>query len=323
LILKEKPHINATTSTAKSGLKQEQDVAFFLRRNFKDDDRVLVFNDLKFSYNNETAQIDHLILYPFGFILIESKSITGEVSVNKQQEWSRSYQGRWQGMPSPIKQVELQQVLLRELMFECREQILGKVLFKQQSFGGRCWHNICAISSNTIIDRIEMPASISDQLVKSEFLADRLKKIMKLRHKVINAINFIDTRPSFCADEMASITDFLLSHDISNGQQKSLQPVHKTNETKRTDVWLIKKPQVSPEIKTISLCCSKCQATTKLVPTHGKYGYYLKCQQCNGNTAMKQPCPHCNSKQAKVSKRKDNYTLNCQECDQQTKYKIG
>ena len=174
MILKDKSPGKANSATAKAGLKQEQDVAFFLRRSFKEHQQVFVFNDLKFCYNNETAQIDHLILYPYGFILIESKSITGEVAVNPQQEWSRSYQGKWQGMPSPIKQVELQQALLRELMFEHREQIIGKVLFKQQSFGRRCWHNICAISSNAIIDRTSMPADISEQLAKSEFLVDKL-----------------------------------------------------------------------------------------------------------------------------------------------------
>ena len=117
LILKDKPTIKATSAMAKAGLKQEQDVAFFLRRGFKEHQKIFVFNDLKFCFNNETAQIDHLILYPYGFILIESKSITGEVLVNPQQEWSRSYQGTWRGMPSPIKQVELQQALLRDLMF--------------------------------------------------------------------------------------------------------------------------------------------------------------------------------------------------------------
>ena len=230
-------------------------------------------------------------------------------------------------MPSPIKQVELQQALLRELMFECREQILGKVLFKQQSFGGRCWHNICAISSNAIIDRATMPKDISEQLVKSEFLVDKLNKTMKLRHKIINAINFTDTRPAFSDDEMTSIADFLLSQDISNDQKQSLNSEKVTTEPVKIDTRPVKEapksPQPYPKIKTISLSCSKCQATKQLVPSHGKYGYYLKCQQCNGNTAMKQPCPHCHSKQAKVSKRKDNYTLNCQECDKQTAYEIG
>ncbi len=75
MILKDKTPQNLTSVTAKAGYKQEQDVAFFLRRAFKDHPQVFVINDYKFSFNGETAQIDHLVIYPYGFVLIESKSI--------------------------------------------------------------------------------------------------------------------------------------------------------------------------------------------------------------------------------------------------------
>ena len=84
MILKDKTFQNAVSPKAKAGQKQEQDVAYFLRRAFKDHKEVFVINDFKFTHNNETAQIDHLIVYTFGFILIESKSIKGEVKVNNK-----------------------------------------------------------------------------------------------------------------------------------------------------------------------------------------------------------------------------------------------
>lgn len=45
MILKDKTLQNAVSPTAKAGQKQEQDVAFFLRRAFKDDEQVFVIND--------------------------------------------------------------------------------------------------------------------------------------------------------------------------------------------------------------------------------------------------------------------------------------
>jgi hypothetical protein len=138
MILKTKSVQNTLTPQAFAGQKQEQSVAFFLRRAFKDHPEVLVVNDFKFSFNDETAQIDHLLIYPYGFVLVESKSIKGHVKVNSQGEWSRSYNNHWSGMPSPIKQVELQQALLRELLKHHKSEILGKLLgIKQQGFGGR------------------------------------------------------------------------------------------------------------------------------------------------------------------------------------------
>jgi len=198
MILKDKTLKNAVSPTAKAGQKQEQDVAFFLRRAFKEHKQVYVINDFKFTHNDETAQIDHLIVYTYGFVLIESKSITGEVKVNSLGEWTRSLKNKWSGMASPIKQVELQQKLLREMLHANRESILGKVLgIKQQSFGMRCWDNVCAVSSNAIIDRDSMPNKVSKQLVKTEFLIDKLSELMKLKTHVITKLNPFDTRPSF------------------------------------------------------------------------------------------------------------------------------
>lgn len=98
MILKTKSLQNTQTPQAIAGQKQEQDVAFYLRRAFKDHPEVLVINDFRFTFNDETAQIDHLIIYPYGFVLIESKSIKGHVDVNQQGEWTRSHGSKWFGM---------------------------------------------------------------------------------------------------------------------------------------------------------------------------------------------------------------------------------
>jgi hypothetical protein len=53
------------------GWEGEQQVAFYLRRAFEQDDAVLVLNDLRFLVSSDTgdqsadyAQIDHLLIYP-------------------------------------------------------------------------------------------------------------------------------------------------------------------------------------------------------------------------------------------------------------------
>ena len=62
------------------------------------------------------------------------------------------------------------------------------------------------------------------------------------------------------------------------------------------------------------LRCKHCGEPTNYTPMPGKFGYYIKCNQCTKNTPMKQACPQCKSKNTKVQKRKETYTLNCQEC---------
>ncbi|WP_394204526.1 nuclease-related domain-containing protein [Shewanella waksmanii] len=325
----------ADTPQAKAGLKQEQDVAFFLRRAYKDHDEVMVINDLKFRFNDEVAQIDHLIVYTYGFVLIESKSIKGHVKVNQQGEWTRSlgaYQGKpkWQGMASPLKQVELQQALLLELLMHHRSEILGKLLgIKQQGFKGRCWHHLCAVSSDSVIDRKTMPKQVSDKLIKTEFLTDKLDEIMNLKSKFSRFISTTDTRPDFRPAELESVCNFMMEQDIaSTDESASTNSTTAKYPTTPSDPQQIQVPtaiyqdeQLSATSTSISstekaprLSCKHCGESTNYTPMYGKYGYYIHCNQCTKNTPMKQPCPQCQSKQTKVQKRKETYTLNCLEC---------
>lgn len=299
MILKDKTLQNAVSPTAKAGQKQEQDVAFFLRRAFKDHEQVFVINDFKFTFNDETAQIDHLIVYPFGFVLIESKSITGEVKINGVGEWMRSLNNKWSGMASPIKQVELQQRLLREMLFENREIILSKLFgIKQQSFGMRCWNNLCAVSSNAIIDRDSMPKKVSKQLVKTEFLVETLEKVMKLKSKVISALTF-DTRPDFSNEELKSITSFLMAQ-VNNKpliQQQINEP--------KVAIEISKDNIDNVDIVTDSvLQCKSCGEKSDYSAQYGRFGYFIKCNKCEMNTTMKMHCASCGSKNTKVTKRK-------------------
>jgi len=334
MILKDKTLITSNSAKIQAGQKQELDVAFYLRRAFKDHNQVFVFNDVKFKHNDETAQIDHLIVYTYGFILIESKSITGEVSINEHQEWSRSYRGNWQGMPSPIKQVELQQALLKSLMQKNAPQLLPKMFGKiQQGFGGREWHSICAISSNAIINRDNTPKAIEDRLVKSEFIADKLLDIMKLPASIPNALHFFTTnvRPWFGEESLDRICQFILEQNISPNLQEPLHVSAKISESKPAyDESFIAAEQtitaqVEPKtalIQEITLTCKQCNSSSNLQPLSGRYGYFVKCGNCSANTPMKSPCPECSSTNTKTSKRKESYSLVCGDCDTSTPIKI-
>ncbi len=311
MILKEKLIVHQSNPMAKAGQEQEKNVSFYLRRAFKNDSQVFVFNDLKLSYDDEHAQIDHLILYPYGFVLIESKSITGEVSVNERGEWSRSYQGQWRGMPSPIKQVELQRDLLKNLINANVGMLLDKLFginALQKGVSLRCWDCFCAVSSNAIIDRDKAPSDIADQLVKSEFIADAVKAKMNLSTSKPSALQLLknDSRPWFNETELERLCEFLLERD----ENKSIEPPS----TQFEEPQLVTENVEAVQTAASEIQCKKCGEASKLTPAWGKYGYYVKCAVCETNTSMKTECPSCNDKKTKVSKAKDTYTLNCHNC---------
>ncbi len=211
MILKDKTQTSSLSIKLDAGIKQEQDVAFYLRRAYKDRENVFVLNDIRLSFADEHAQIDHLIVYSYGFIVVESKSIRGEVDVNEYSEWSRSYKGQWSGMPSPIKQAELQISLLKQLLRAHDSELLGTLLGIQQGFGGRCFDVFCAISSDAIIDRSKAPQAVADKLVKSEFLVDALDKKMDFKTFFQFKARLAEKRPAFSQHELNSIGNFLLA----------------------------------------------------------------------------------------------------------------
>lgn len=319
MIIKDKVIISSSSPRIKAGQKQELDVAFYLRRAFKDHDQVFVFNDIKLTHNNETAQIDHLIVHTFGFILIESKSITGEVTVNKYEEWSRSYNGKWNGMSSPIKQVELQKELLKKLLRDHDSALLDKVLGiekLQKSFGGRQWEHLCAISSNAIINRDDAPKHIAKKLVKSEFIVDTVTKLMNLSSSKPSPFTFFkaETRPWFNDEEITRVCDFFLQKGTAEKLPEG-KVLEKTESPQiKIDTDVITKAH-GKEYAELQLKCKKCNTQNTLEPRWGKYGYFVNCSSCSINTPMKAPCTSCNSKKTRVNKKKEIYTLTCQDCE--------
>ncbi|WP_233079836.1 nuclease-related domain-containing protein [Rheinheimera soli] len=334
MIVKDKLQKAAVGARQQAGNQQEQDVAFYLRRAFKDEDRVRVFHDLQLCYDGEFAQIDHLIVYTFGFIVIESKSIKGEVRVNAQAEWSRSYRQQWQGMPSPIKQAELQLRVLQEVLTNNDKKILGRILGIQQGLGGRCYHVLCAISSDAIIDRTKAPKEVAAKLVKTEFIADAVKDLMRLPKLLPTALRVFDTRPAFNSGELDSICSFLLTEHLKLRPEeqdlvRAAKPQSKSGarevDVQTVDLWqVVEKTEPNPAepIKTaasdtsplVNGLCKHCQSWDQLSVHAGRYGYYLKCHVCQKNTALKQPCTQCHSQQTKVRKEADKYQVQCESC---------
>lgn len=299
-----------------AGNQQEQDVAFYLRRAFKDDDRVRVFHDLQLCYDGEYAQIDHLIVYTFGFIVIESKSIKGEVRVNAQAEWSRSYRQQWQGMPSPVKQAQLQLKVLRDVLTNNHEKMLGRLFgLIQLGLGGRCYDVLCAISSDAIIDRSKTPKDVAAKLVKTEFIADAVKDLMRLPKYLPNMLRVYDTRPDFNSEELDSICRFIMAEHVKLRPEEAPAAPQQKIEPVFTLPSIAAETEKPGEIVVlVNGLCKHCQTWDQLSVHAGRYGYYLKCHICQKNTALKQPCTQCHSQHTKVRKEADKYVVGCESC---------
>ncbi|MCJ8311514.1 MAG: NERD domain-containing protein [Saccharospirillaceae bacterium] len=353
MICKDKTINDTRSARLKPANEYEKSVEFFLQQEFKSQSDILVFNDLMLNFDDNKCQIDHLIVYRYGFILIESTTITGEVRVNSLDEWLRNNNRQWSAIASPVKQIKLQQTILKELLAANASSILGKLIFDnlQLSFAKHSWDQLYSITHNTIIDRDGATETVKSKMVKVDFIVDRCKKIMSLPISILDSDSkFLDSRISFKASELENLRKFLIEVDLecrkmdkkSNSEkEKTLiktattsltlkvipkqqveskstvqkKPVkkEKIEDPKTTETTKTEKSEVKVDLDNI-IVCKKCKKTDSLEGKWGKYGYYVFCSDCKCNTSMKINCPSCDSKNVKNRKEKNNYYVVCLDC---------
>ena len=75
----------------KKGIQGERESASYLNSHFKDGVNHVVMHDLRFAFDGEVAQIDHLIINrAFGIYLIETKNYAGNLVINDHGEFTVS-----------------------------------------------------------------------------------------------------------------------------------------------------------------------------------------------------------------------------------------
>lgn len=271
-----------------AGHKNEKEVAFFLRREFAEDNDIFILNDVRIEHKGERAQIDHLVIYPFGFIILESKSIKGRLVVNEFGEWARQYRKEWKGIASPLRQAEVQSNLLKSYLDAHKKQLMGRIFgFLQKGIKGRNWYALCVVSSDALIDRRRMTGSDNERVIKSEFVGAKLRAIVSEENGFLE-----DGPPRILNDELKKIVAFL----------------NPESPTDRLDL------NTSNASNPSRICCRKCHNKTTLRAMSGPYGYYVKCSQCDTNTRMKRRCTACQSPNTELSKQESRYMLACNQC---------
>lgn len=335
MIAKEHVAPPTTDRFQRAGDDAERQMAFYLKRAFADDPGVHVFHNLRLETGNDAAQIDHLVLHRSGAILIESKSVTSSVRINERDEWSREWNGRWTGMPSPVLQARRQADFLRKTLRARREELLSKAVFGlvQRGFGMFVFDVVVAISDQGVVQyRGQLP-----EVRKADQVVDLVRELIREQTGLASPMS---------KDPRAKEWGMTLRPEEFTRTSAFLRASHRDRVPAAESITL---PQVVPEAKvggrhqpierqdggesyltvgpvhppiiarnelkpTIlpSFTCQKCQSM-KLEVTYGKYGYYFKCLACEGNTGIEVKCQKCQGK-ARTRKERQQFFAECQPC---------
>lgn len=289
------------------GHEAEKQMAFYLKRDFSKNNEIFVINDIRLEDGDDAAQIDHLIVHRFGFLIIESKSVSTKVTVNEHNEWSRHYHGKESGIPSPIIQGRRQGDFLKNILTEKKLQLLKKKKLFKLSLASFKYDVLVAISDKGIIERKN---KVSDCVLKADQIPDKIVDLINTYDEENKKILSTKMNPQFLPETIVRI----VKHLVDSDKPKKQADVVKEPKEK----YVARKPVVANSKNTKKeKACGKCGSENVQI-IYSK-NYHFKCVDCHANTSIKLTCKE-NSCKSRVRKSKLNFFQDCKSCDTSTLY---
>jgi len=289
------------------GYNAEKQMAYYLKRAFQSDSQFLILNDLRLTMNGDVAQIDHLVIHRFGFLIVESKSVTAEIEINEHGEWIRHYSEYSKGMASPIKQAGRQSDFLKRFLVSQEEHLLRKKLVFKSSLSDFKYDVMVAISDNGIIKRpkgLEFP-----EVHKADQITDSIQELVESYARINKKLFSLNVNYQFADSTMKSIA-FLLkkAHRPSGNSSRS----NKSPSNQAPAKPMKKMVVARPEQPSSTQLCRHCQSKNIEI-RYGKFGYYFKCLDCDKNTPITMTCSKASCK-PKIRKSKLKFYKECAAC---------
>lgn len=279
-----------------AGRKAEEQMAFYFRRFFAKSDQVDVLNYLRIDLAGEIAQMDHLVLHPFGILIVESKSVTGSVQIKDDGQWIRWYSKQASGMRSPVTQAQMQGLLLKELL---------ATGVKQKGFFDRVRFDVLVAISDS--GTIQWP---STGALPEVCKADQVHK--RINDRIANSLLENNGLAVLAPEHRRSIAKFL---------QVAHRPLERSTTAKaplvqeKQPVYAL--PTVAAKAVVASTLplkrCKHCGGE-KLEAKYGQYGYYFLCKACEKNTGIKFVCPAC-AGEGRIRKQGLEFFAECKSCE--------
>lgn len=130
MIAKELDPFESTHEYEQAGRRALEQTADYLKLAYgnakssrRSNKEIIVLNGLRLEGERHGISVDHLILYPQGFILVENRSRRADLEVNALGEWTQMYKGAILRIPSPMQQAERKLRFLQQYFRKFGEQL--------------------------------------------------------------------------------------------------------------------------------------------------------------------------------------------------------
>ncbi len=265
----------------RAGIKGERDSAYLIDFHFADAPNWAVIHDLRIEHGNRVAQIDHLLINRWlDFYVLESKHFHAGIKITEDGEFLQwnAFQKRFEGMASPLEQNERHIEVLKDAVSRIELPVRLGVRIPPS------FHSLVLVAAKARIDR---PRKFdTGRVIKADQLKKRIWKDIDEESPLLGLLRTAAK---------------IVSRETLEGVARQLAALHRP--LNRT---------TAPEpVRPGTPSCSACNGAAGSI-LYGRYGYYFKCDGCQGNTAIRFTCEPGHT--PRLRKSGDAFYRDCTQC---------
>jgi hypothetical protein len=300
-----------------SGERNEQNSAYYLDFRYKDSQNWAMIHDLRIEHRDRVAQIDHLLINRFlDIYILESKNYYYGVKITEEGEFLVWDGKGYQAIESPFEQ--------NQRHIQALQQSIDDRNLAPRRLGFAIpinYRNIVLVSPTS---KVLKPSTATFDL-SSVIKADAFVSVVE---KNMNGKSIVEAPKIIGGDTLREFGEKLVRlhrpNSINYVAKFGLQNVEATQDV--SPVPIVATPE-APVYSPVShdnagkLTCRKCNST-KLAIMYGKFGYYFKCGDCDGNTPIKITCGN-DGHNERIRKDGKKFFRECSDCGSSSLYFVN
>lgn len=313
-----KVKIEQELRNVRAGLKGEQEAAYLIDFGLRDSRNTLVIHDLRFEIDGRVAQIDHLLLHrSLTVFVLETKSFHAGLKITDEGEFLRwnGFRKTYEGMASPVAQNERHIAVLKDV-FEAWIDMPTRLGLRLAP----TFESYILVSPNARVDRPKKYDT--SRVLKADMLMDALEKRFE-KEGVFERLTSTAKLVSLETLEDIGRQLILLHQPVQFdyaakfGLREVLAPAAVVEEPAPV-AYITATEQIELDDR------AKCRGcgNKNLSIQYGKYGYYFKCADCDGNTPIKIGCGKDGHKE-RIRKDGPKFFRECEQCKTSSLYFVN
>ncbi len=303
----------------RAGFKAEKEAAYLIDFEYGKSEYIAVIHDLRLDIGGRVAQIDHLILNRFlHLFVLETKSARSGIRITEEGEFLRwnSYTRSYEGMASPLAQNERHIMVLKEAFGRIElPRRLGITLVPT------CIS--CVIVPPAV--RVIRPKKFdTSQVIQADRLSDALDALVNKQNpystlgKIVSAETVMNLARQLASLHKPMQIDYAARFGLQNTPQ-TVQTAYENFQGGQDTVSTHEPVPLTPD-QSAPVCRHCGQASLRIL--YGRYGYYFKCDACEGNTPIRLQCTDASHK-VRLRKQGNQFFSVCPECDRESLYWVN